>query len=215
VTNQTGFNVGPLSPALTVVSFEATPRLVGLDEVITVTMIVSNSSGSAVLELAPSLTVTGDGRVGLEYAPTQVAVVQPGETATFVWRYRSLAGGTVLFDGRASGSNGVEAAAGSTGTVTIHEAGDSLAALQVYPLPFIRSQALGGTLKFRRMPPYTKVRIYTVAGELVREMEASVHGLVEWDGRNEHGSFVAPSVYFYVCQPPTGGRRLGKVEVNE
>ena len=81
----------------------------------------------------------------------------------------------------------------------------------MYPTPY--RPALGGTLKFRRLPALSLVRLYTIAGELVRETAADANGFAEWNGKNEDGTVVAPAVYYHVIQPPTGGRSVGKFEV--
>jgi hypothetical protein len=83
----------------------------------------------------------------------------------------------------------------------------------VYPDPFRPQDAVGGTLKFRRMPPFATIRIYTVATELVAELESGAIGLVEWDGRNRAGTRVTPGIYFWVAETKAGERRVGKLQL--
>jgi hypothetical protein len=63
------------------------------------------------------------------------------------------------------------------------------------------------------MPPFTEVRVFTDAGDLVRTLKADDDGLAIWNARNESGSRVVPGVYFWVMKAPQGGLRRGKFEV--
>ena len=51
------------------------------------------------------------------------------------------------------------------------------------------------------------VRLYTAAGELVREMSVNVN----WDGTNQHGQKVAPGVYLFLITAPDGSVGRGKI----
>lgn len=56
--------------------------------------------------------------------------------------------------------------------------------------------------------PFHEVRIYTVAGELIRTLPQAF----QWDGRNEHGDLVTTGLYHFVLETE-GGKRRGKVTV--
>jgi hypothetical protein len=56
-------------------------------------------------------------------------------------------------------------------------------------------------------PPFHEVRIYNVAGELVRTLKA-----FQWDGRNDFGDLVSTGLYFYAFETE-GGKRRGRVTV--
>ena len=66
----------------------------------------------------------------------------------------------------------------------------------VYPNPFNREEAAGGTVKFM-LPGRADVDIYDIAGYRVYSMEGVI-GRIEWDGTNREGGAVVPGVYFYI-----------------
>ncbi|MEK7765431.1 MAG: hypothetical protein AAB368_04255, partial [bacterium] len=134
-----------------------------------------------------------------------------GGTAAFTWTYLAVRGGEVRFAGLAESGDGALSATALSGPVRITEAGETLDDLVVYPTPFKPGGA--ATLKFRHMPSGSRVRVYTVPGELVVELEGGELGLAEWDGTNAAGSSVAAGVYLCVAEAPDGRRKILKVEV--
>jgi hypothetical protein len=200
---------------LSVVSFTVSTGLAGLDDLIQVRMTLSNTGTVADSGVAPApLAVNGDGRVALVSGPSPSSTtVGVGKTVTMVWVFRAVKGGSVTFTGSASSANGAETGPATSGTVVIREAGGSLADALVYPNPYRPADAVGGTVKFRRMPPNTTVVLYTVAGERVGTVKADANGLAEWNGRNLKGTSVTPAVYFYVMQAEDGSRKIGKLQV--
>jgi len=57
-----------------------------------------------------------------------------------------------------------------------------------------------------------KVRIYNIAGELVREIDSGVLTRAEWDGKNDDGDIVSNGIYLYVVETDKGKAR-GKITV--
>ncbi len=203
------------SPGLIVASIEALPTRVAVDRLFTVLMTVSNTGAFPVGAVQPSaLTSFGTGQALLVTAPAGPAVLlNPGQSATFTWTYRSLRGGPVWFGGNAAGSGAPPAPAAASNRVVIDDGAGDLKNLLVYPTPFRSDRAVGGTLKFRMMPPRTEVRLYDSAGEKIREIKADGFGYAEWDGRNADGRPVAPGVYYYSAVSPAGEKKLGKIEL--
>lgn len=80
----------------------------------------------------------------------------------------------------------------------------------VFPNPFRPNSAQGGVLKFDNLLPDSKVRIYTLSGELVRGYISS-GGRQIWDGRNTAGEEAATGVYLYVVDQPDGSKAIGKI----
>jgi hypothetical protein len=80
----------------------------------------------------------------------------------------------------------------------------NIADVIAFPNPFIVSQ--DETLSFNYNGEAT-VRIYTVAGELIREMSINV----PWDGTNQNGGKVAPGVYLFLLTAPDGSVGRGKI----
>ncbi len=77
-----------------------------------------------------------------------------------------------------------------------------------YPNPFIISD---GTeeLTFDRLPYQARVRIYTVAGELVAKIESGD----EWNGRNQAGELVSGGIYLFYVSDASGDKAVGKIAV--
>lgn len=83
----------------------------------------------------------------------------------------------------------------------------------VYPNPFEFAKARDETLKFVNLPTQATIRIYDVAGELVRTLQKdSTINRVTWDGKNEYGEKVATGIYIYVISSPQDLRK-GKIAV--
>jgi hypothetical protein len=207
------FNIGSGRYSLT--ALVASPGEVELDRVITLVMSVSNTGRFVLINAGPGpLAITGDGVVLLLTKPQPAAIpgLAPGGSASFTWTFRSIRGGLVYFRDDAV-AIGIATPAVTANPVRIVEAGGSLADAIVYPTPFDPSTALMGGLRFRRMPPFTEVRVFTDAGDLVRTLKADDDGLAIWNARNESGSRVVPGVYFWVMKAPQGGLRRGKFEV--
>lgn len=74
-----------------------------------------------------------------------------------------------------------------------------LDAPRVFPNPLRPS--LGHTgMTFDTLPAGARVRVYTLLGELVRDLTASGAGLAFWDGKNASGAWVASGVYAVFIQ---------------
>lgn len=74
-----------------------------------------------------------------------------------------------------------------------------LDAPRVFPNPLRPS--LGHTgMTFDTLPAGARVRVYTLLGELVRDLTASGAGLAFWDGKNASGALVASGVYAVFIQ---------------
>ncbi len=199
---------------LTAVSLAAGPAVLGLDRILTLVLSVSNTGTLPAPGILPQASWFGDGLLVPVSGPAPAgAALAPGQSVAFTWTYRTMRGGTVTFNASAASSTGANTGTVTSAPVTIQEAGGSLADAVVYPDPYRPADAIGGTLKFRRMPPFTKVRIYTVAAEVIAELEAGAIGLVEWNGRNTAGVRVTPGIYFWTAESPAGERRVGKFQV--
>jgi hypothetical protein len=64
-----------------------------------------------------------------------------------------------------------------------------------------------------RLAPDAKVKIYTIMGELVKELSDDDNdGTVSWDVKNKDGERVASGVYLYQIKNPYSEKR-GKLMV--
>jgi ligand-binding sensor domain-containing protein len=77
-----------------------------------------------------------------------------------------------------------------------------------FPNPFVIQDELE-VLTFDRLPYQTTVRIFTVAGELIREIKSGN----QWDGRNKSGELVASGIYLFYVQDSSGKSAVGKIAV--
>lgn len=61
-------------------------------------------------------------------------------------------------------------------------------------------------VQFRNLPEQAEVRIYTVAGDLVRvlEHESTISGAADWDLKNGQGQDVTAGIYMYRVTAPQG-----------
>lgn len=89
----------------------------------------------------------------------------------------------------------------------------SLADARIFPNPF--SPSLGHQfVQFTNMPPRARVRIYTLAAGLVRELNADTGGVAVWDGTNSFGARAASGVYIVLLQTGDGSqKRVVKIAV--
>ncbi len=77
-----------------------------------------------------------------------------------------------------------------------------------FPNPFVIESGTEN-LTFDRLPYQTIVRIYTVSGELIREIKSGN----QWDGRNQGGELVASGIYLFYVQDSSGKSAIGKIAV--
>jgi flagellar hook assembly protein FlgD len=71
----------------------------------------------------------------------------------------------------------------------------TFSARTVYPNPF--EPAKGHTsMTFTNVPAGAKISIYTLTGELVKEITAYNTGTAAWDGTNSSGNNVSTGIYF-------------------
>jgi hypothetical protein len=82
----------------------------------------------------------------------------------------------------------------------------------VYPNPF--KPKLGHTaIRFEQLPENVTIRIYNIAGELIRREENITTGLFSWDVTNQHNEKVATGVYIYIITDNKGGIKKGKIAI--
>ena len=77
-----------------------------------------------------------------------------------------------------------------------------------YPNPFVVQTGVEALLQFK-ISQRADVRIYTVAGELVRTTDVNKG----WDGKNDAGELVASGVYIYYLLGEDGSQHTGKIFV--
>jgi hypothetical protein len=91
------------------------------------------------------------------------------------------------------------------------ESGSNEAKVYAYPNPFVIGDMVEQPLRFTLNQRAT-VRIYNVAGELVREI-GRIDFNAGWDGTNDHGVLVASGVYIFDLTAEDQSRYSGKIFV--
>ena len=82
-----------------------------------------------------------------------------------------------------------------------------------YPNPF-HIGVRGAVLTFADLPLGAGVRIFTAAGELVRQLDGEAgDGAATWNGQSEAGFLVGSGIYYFVAQAETGDAVRGKFAV--
>jgi hypothetical protein len=96
---------------------------------------------------------------------------------------------------------------------------EALAAVKVVPNPYVVSSVFETSLltkvvQFRHLPKECTIRIYNMAGELVRVIEhTNGTSLEPWDLRTYNAQEVAFGVYVYHITTPSGEESLGKFAI--
>ena len=86
-----------------------------------------------------------------------------------------------------------------------------LSLIKAFPNPLRPSQG-HTSMTFSNLPADAKLRVYTLAGELVKDLTASSSGISSWDGTNQSGQKTASGVYFVLVQA-SGRKKTFKVAV--
>ncbi|MEX1277050.1 MAG: C25 family cysteine peptidase [Bacteroidota bacterium] len=87
-----------------------------------------------------------------------------------------------------------------------------------YPNPFSSETRFTFNLAGSTLPDRVKIRVYTVVGRLVQELEAQKGSLqfgfniIPWDGRDREGAKLANGTYFYKVIATTGNEQVERVE---
>ncbi len=90
---------------------------------------------------------------------------------------------------------------------------NDLGALNVYPNP-VKRVAGHNTLTFDNITSQVKIRIYTAAGRLVREIDlAGAANAYQWDLRNSSNQEVSSGIYVYIVTNGAGEKKTGKIAV--
>ena len=89
-----------------------------------------------------------------------------------------------------------------------------------YPNPFEEATAFVFTLTGERPPDEVEIKVYTVAGRLIRSIITRSENLrlgqniLRWDGRDQDGDLLSNGIYFYkfIMRSPAGMREmLGRI----
>jgi len=88
----------------------------------------------------------------------------------------------------------------------------NLESLMVYPNPF--KPGVGHTrITFAALTEQATIRIFTLAGELVKKQDVSGQYSWDWDVKNTDGDELARGIYIWVVTNPAGEKRTGKIAI--
>ena len=88
----------------------------------------------------------------------------------------------------------------------------NLESLIVYPNPF--RPGVGHTkITFAGLTLKATIRIFTLAGELVKKQDVSGQYSWDWDVKNTDGDELARGIYIWVVTNPAGEKRTGKIAI--
>ncbi|MBI4350983.1 MAG: fibronectin type III domain-containing protein [Elusimicrobia bacterium] len=107
----------------------------------------------------------------------------------------------------------------SLGSVT--SAVGTIADAFAYPNPYkpgsggvFGESVYGEGIVFESLPARSKVKIYNLAGGLVRELsDDDGDGRCLWDARNKDGARAASGVYLFLATGPSGGKKSGRIAI--
>ena len=89
---------------------------------------------------------------------------------------------------------------------------ETLENLIVYPNPF--KPGVGHTrITFAALTEQATIRIFTLAGELVKKQDVSGQYSWDWDVKNTDGDELARGIYIWVVINPAGEKRTGKIAI--
>ncbi|MCL1972585.1 MAG: T9SS type A sorting domain-containing protein [Endomicrobia bacterium] len=86
--------------------------------------------------------------------------------------------------------------------------------MKYYPNPLQPSKGLNySKMHFSNIPAGTRIKIYTMLGRAVRELEADASGMAVWDGKNNAGAKAASGVYIVYMKDGSGNEKRIKIAV--
>ena len=86
--------------------------------------------------------------------------------------------------------------------------------VKYYPNPIRPSKGLNySKMSFSNIPVGTHIKIYTMLGQVVRELKADASGMAVWDGKNNTGEKAASGVYIVYMEDGNGNKKRIKVAV--
>ncbi|MDD5687532.1 MAG: discoidin domain-containing protein [Elusimicrobia bacterium] len=86
--------------------------------------------------------------------------------------------------------------------------------IKVYPNPYNPATAVLGKLKVTNLPINSVMKLYSVTGEIIRELKELDFGnlgWLEWDGKNDNGDKVGKGIYIYQIEDASGSKKTGKI----
>jgi hypothetical protein len=109
-------------------------------------------------------------------------------------------------------TNGTVTSAAASQNVSLVNAATSGATVRVYPNPWRKDKHSGHPVTFDQMMVGSDVKIFSVSGHKVKELNGS-SGSVTWDLTDDSGDSVASGIYIYLIKDSQGNKSEGKLAV--
>ena len=180
---------------------------------LTISAVLHNIGSNGLTGVAPNLKIImGSKLISPDTTIITPSAIASGASHTWSWTFTALKGGPVSFSITASGTDGADTAATScsvSGDINLAvEAGTVkiVGGIRGYINPKKGEQS--NILIRANEPGEIVVRIYDMAGRLVREMKSVTSGnrteSVKWDGKDSGGKDVTPGGYPIIITGPGG-----------
>ncbi|MCL2390521.1 MAG: T9SS type A sorting domain-containing protein, partial [Endomicrobia bacterium] len=102
-----------------------------------------------------------------------------------------------------------------TGIFAIIEAGivaNTVENVKYYPNPMQPSKGMNyAKMHFSNLPAGTIIKIYTLLGQGVKNLEADASGMAVWDGNNENGEKASSGMYMVYMEDSKGNKKRIKI----
>ncbi|MCL2800105.1 MAG: T9SS type A sorting domain-containing protein, partial [Endomicrobia bacterium] len=93
-------------------------------------------------------------------------------------------------------------------------AGNAVGNVKYYPNPMKPSKGMNyARMHFSNLPAGTRIKIYTLLGQIVRNLEADASGMAVWDGNNENGKKASSGTYIAYIEDNKGNKKRIKIAV--
>ncbi|NQS89922.1 hypothetical protein HQ584_09050, partial [Patescibacteria group bacterium] len=126
--------------------------------------------------------------------------------------YPELSQGSYTFYVRAKNEKGIYPPEDNPATATYSFT--ARYALVVYPNPWHKTKHQGLPITFSGVLPGSRIKIYTLNVEKVREFEAGGGDYeIEWNLCNDRGEYIARGTYLYLVIFPDGTKKTGKIAI--
>jgi hypothetical protein len=187
-------NTVPTGPPPTIQSFTASATSVAAGTPVTFKWTTSNDSYDFIDNAGPGRNGT------LTFTPTV--------TSTYTLYSTNYYGVSTQGPLTVTVTPGVGGGGGGGTTV----AGSNLASVRVYPNPWRKDLHAGHPITFDQMAAGSDVKIFTISGHKVKELDGS-SGTATWDLTNNNGDQVASGIYIYLIKDGQGNNSHGKLAI--
>ncbi len=180
--------------------------------------------GAMAFEIQNSLAAQPQKEINISIAYLNSMISQAPESRLYIARYDDTRHTWILLPSSVDTARCVVTCTTdhlSTFALVQIAAQNNLDEFKVYPNPYRpgsatdhNDTALGKGIVFSGLTERSRIRIFTVAGELVREIKSS-GAVVLWDTKNNGGADVASGVYVYIVTDPddTSHKAHGKLAI--